>query len=125
MEHIHPALVHFPIAFYLLETFLLLLWIVHNNKAYREFAYFVFKSGYFLMWFTLAAGLYEAGGIKPALEHARAHFFSALSVMTVSTGRFVLWRSSLQSKLWLLISALILSALVIVTSYFGGELVFG
>jgi uncharacterized membrane protein len=125
---LHPILIHFPIAFYLLEAFLLFLWLVKKDEAYQRFAWIVFRLGYLLMIFTVWAGLSDAGGISGIRGKVRPHAFGAASVFGVYTLRALYWWRGKKRAVYpaaLFVSALLGSALVAVTAYFGGEIVYG
>ncbi len=121
----HPMLVHFPIAFYFLEFFLLGLWIWKKEDSFRRFAFLDFRIGYVLMLAAMAAGYRDAGGINPMVQK---HFYSALSVFAVSTLRGILWfrmnRKQEFSKAVLFLGSLVLVILVAVTGDLGGDLVY-
>lgn len=123
---IHPILVHFPIAFYFLELVLLAAWRLKRDEAYRRFAAFAFRLGYLFMLAAMMAGYYDAGGIVPRV---RLHFFSALAVFILSTGRIFYLRFSEPADRGyapsLLTTAVILNLLAALTAYLGGELVYG
>lgn len=123
---IHPSLVHFPIAFYFLETLLIYWWALGNRDDYHGFARFAFFAAFISMWFALGTGLYTAGGIPPAWKHARTHFLSALSTTVFYSGRCFFWNSPAKnSKRWHLVQVSLGLALVFLTGYFGGELTHG
>ena len=121
----HPPLVHFPIAFYVLELVLLLFWAAKRDPAHLRFARFAFRLGYFCMLAAMIAGLVDARGIPSTV---RRHFFSALSVFGVYSARFVIWqglRENDKNYPWIqLAGAAAGTALVLVTAYLGGKLVF-
>lgn len=121
----HPPVVHFPIAFFVLEFILLGLWLRRGDPAYRRFALFSFRLGYGLIIPTMIAGLVDAKGLPPVV---RPHFVSALSLFLVSTGRAFQWRfqkgEGSKEVVFLLAGALLACLLVGVTGYFGGKLAF-
>ena len=127
MEHFyfHPMLIHFPIAFYFFEFFLLGLWIFKKDDAYKRFAFLSFRIGYVMMIAAMCAGYADAGGITP---HVQKHFFSALGVFTIYTIRGVFWFKANQEKPYyriiLILSALLGVVLVGVTGDLGGDLVY-
>ncbi len=131
MEHglFHPALVHFPIAFYVLEFLLLIFWIVKRDSSYERFALFTFRLGYLAMLVAAAAGLLDAGGISGIVGKVKPHFFAALSVLVFYTARALFWRfgkknNAAYAKIQLA-GAAIGTVLVLLTGFFGGEIVYG
>lgn len=122
----HPILVHFPIAFYFLEMLLLIWFVRTRDAAYLRFALFSFRLGYGFMVAAMIAGYVDAGGIVPKV---RTHFFSALAVFFISTGRAFYWRYAGETRrayrLVQVGGAVLTNVLVAVTGYFGGELVYG
>ena len=123
----HPPLVHFPIAFYFLELILLLFWQAKNDPAYRRFALFSFRTGYLLMLAAMMAGYVDSGGQFPVPKPVRPHAFSALAVFGFYTLRAGYWQwANAKGKFYrnfLLLGALIGTALVFWTGFLGGKLV--
>ena len=121
----HPPLVHFPIAFFVLEFILLGLWFRRGDPAYRRFALFSFRLGYGLILPTMIAGLVDAQGLPPMV---RPHFLSALSLFLLSTVRAFQWRfqrrEGRKGAAFLLAGSLLTCLVVGVTGYFGGKLAF-
>lgn len=121
----HPPVVHFPIAFFVLELILLWLWLRRGDPAYRRFSLFSFRLGYGLMIPAMIAGLVDARGLPPVV---RPHFFSALSLFLLSTVRAFHWKfqkgERRKDAVFLLAGALLACLLVGVTGYFGGKLAF-
>ncbi len=130
MEHqlFHPALVHFPIAFYVLEFLLLIFWAVKHDSAYERFAIFTFRLGYLAMLAAVGTGLFDAGGFSGIRGKVRPHFFAALSVVVFYTVRALFWRfgkksNSAYAKIQL-VGAAIGTILVLLTGFLGGEIVY-
>lgn len=125
---IHPITVHYPIAFYVLELILLLLWNFKNNPAYFQFASFAFKAGYIGMLIAMAAGFYDAGGFAGIQGRVRTHFFAALSVFVLYTLRAFFWRFGKPEQNRYRATQILFAAagniLVAITGYFGGLLVY-
>lgn len=125
----HPAAVHFPIAFYVLEFLLLIFWVVKRDDAYKRFAAFTFRLGYLAMLVAIGTGLYDAGGFDGIIGKVKPHFFAALSVFILYTARALFWKfgkkeSTMYSKIQLVGTAAG-TALVLWTGFFGGEIVYG
>lgn len=138
----HPALVHFPIAFYFLELLLLVLWVAKHDPAYRRFALFSFRLGYFFMIAAVIVGYIDAGGRGlpglPAfidrltwknMVELRSHVFAASGVFILYTVRAFFWRWGRENQrlygMIQILGALAGYILVVLTGYFGGDLVFG
>jgi uncharacterized membrane protein len=123
---LHPVFVHFPIALYFFELMLLGLWAARGDSEYRRFARLAFQVGYAFMIVAMIAGYYDAGGIVPRV---RLHFFSAVGVFVVYTVRAFYWwkaRDGAPNDMpRLLVGALAGCAVVMLTAYLGGEMVFG
>ena len=123
---IHPILVHFPIAFYFLEFFLLSLWKFKKEEAYLRFSFLIFKVAYLMMIIAMVAGYHDTGW--NITSRVIRHFYMALSVFAVNTLRGVLWfrmNKKREFHSWtLLIGSLICITLVAVTADFGGDLVY-
>ncbi len=124
----HPYLNHFPIAFFLLELFLLALWRWKKEETYERFAYLTLKLAVASLPFVMAAGLIDAHGLPPLV---RRHFTLALCVFILNSTRFLfrwrrgaaLWNSPVQTLFYFL-SAVASAVLTIVTGHFGGLLVY-
>lgn len=124
---IHPAIVHFPIAFYFLELFLLFLWIARREPAYRRFAFFSFRLGYLTMLLAMGAGLLDAKGIQGVTGRVRTHAYAAVCVFVLYTLRAVLWRFAGERRFskWIhLLGAVVGSLSVVLTGFLGGRLVY-
>jgi len=128
---LHPALVHFPIAFYFLELFLLFLWVFKNDDHYRRFALLTFALAFLGMLAAIAAGWKDSGGWEHITKHEELHehFLGAVSVFCVYTFQALYWKlAKPESKAYrwiLLISSVIGCVLVVVTAFHGGEMVYG
>lgn len=122
----HPYLVHFPIALFFLEGFLLFLWKIKKEDQYERFAYLILRLGLIMIIPTMIAGYIDAGFSITIM--IRAHFLSALALLLINSIRFFL-RRSLKIKIWqgklrycytiLVILSIVLSGL---TGHLGGQL---
>ena len=125
---IHPILVHFPIAFCVLEIFFLILWRFKKDPAYLRVARIVFLLAFLGIPAAMAAGLYDAGGLKGVHGEVREHAIAALGFFTVYVVRAFLWRwikkESPAQRLVFLGGAVAGLVLVTVTGYHGGKLVY-
>jgi len=124
----HPPLVHFPIAFYLLELVCLLFWLAKQDPAYRRFALFSFRFGYLLMGAAIGAGFWDAGAAFPPPVPVRPHSLAALSVLIFYTLRGAYWqwaRDDQKFYPWILLGgAAAGNGLVMWTAFLGGALVY-
>lgn len=121
----HPMLVHFPIAFYFLECFLLLIWTVRKDDAFRRFALLAFQLGYGLMMVAMVAGYIDAGGIQSRVIQ---HFIAAITTFGFYSIRAILWfrmnRARIFNRALLVFGALIGVILVSITGHEGAEMVY-
>ena len=126
----HPLFVHFPIALSFFEIFLLSLAGLKKNKEYLNFARLTFHVLAVCLIATLLAGWRDAGGsIADLFEGGvEPHFYSACVFSLIVLVRFALWKRfqpdhprSLNVQF---VGSLVMIAAVIVTAYWGGELVY-
>ena len=123
----HPYLVHFPIALFVLEAFLVFLWIVRRDEKYENFSFFVFKTAVLTFPFVMLAGYWDAGGLVPRV---RTHFILAATFFIFNSVRLSI-RWKMGPQLWrggwrVIYPALVLISvlLTILTAHFGGKLVY-
>ena len=123
----HPAYVHFPIAFFFLETGLWIAWLLKGGEEHRRFAALAFRWGYVLMLMAMVTGFLHAGGLAGIDAKVRPHFYSALALFVFYTLRAVysycVKDLSRHSGYWQTAGALTGIILVTVTAFFGGRLV--
>jgi len=131
MMPIHPALVHFPIAFYFLELLLLLFWLGKKDPTYLRFARFSFHLGYVMMIVAMAGGLFDTKGFSGITGRVRIHVYSALVVFGIYTTRIGVSRFAdrrneqpVASPMIHIAAAILGNLAVIVTGYLGGKLVY-
>ena len=124
----HPAFVHFPIAFYFLEMGLLIAWAVNGDEGCHRFAAIAFRWGYGFMLAAMLTGLLSAGGLQGISGKVATHFYSALVLLVFYTLRAVYGRMANPYSgyyAWLQIGGSVIgSALVALTAYYGGTLVY-
>lgn len=129
MEHLHPVFIHFPIAFYLLECFLLFLYFFKKADHYRYFALFVFRLAYIIGIIAMITGLKDAGGFGNLKGDVLNHALLALTLFLWNTLRAVYWRMGKETNprnaILLLAGAVVSVLLTLLTGYEGGELVYG
>lgn len=122
---IHPIFVHFPISTYFLEGMLLTFYAIKKDESYLRFAKFCFCFAFISGLFAAGTGLYDTGGFEGISGPVRPHFFAALAMIVVQTGRGIYWKISKPPKLKILIiTSLIGYALVLLAGFYGGELVY-
>jgi uncharacterized membrane protein len=123
----HPYIVHFPIALFMLEAFLIVLWSARKDEVYERFSFFALKAALFVMPFVMVAGALDAGGLVPRVQR---HAVFAFSLLVVSVVRFI-FRFKVGPALWqgrwktlYLVLVLVSVVLTIFTGHFGGKLVY-
>ncbi len=126
---IHPMMVHFPVALYLLEILLIAFWIFKKDAVYRRFALFVFRAAFLGMIASAVTGWLDAGGWNNIEGKTAAHFYGALTLGALQLGRFFYWHlgkpSGDKGARICLLTALAACAALMYTAYHGGELVYG
>ena len=130
IEVIHPIMVHFPIALFCFEFFLLILWRVKSKAEYQTGAHAAFLTAYAMLLAALVTGFRDAGGTIPDLfrGHVKPHFLSAAVLFAIVTVRLILSRGMKRGAVGhgfvqIAGSAVTVMA-VLVTGYWGGELVY-
>ncbi len=123
----HPYLNHFPVAFFILEAFLLALWAWKKDEAYERFAFLTLKLAMSAMPLVMLAGVVDAGRLAPMI---RPHFFAAIALFSVGFLRLV-WRWRRGRSVWekpafyFYVFGVFLSVgLTILTGHLGGRLVY-
>ncbi len=128
---IHPMLVHFPIALFCFEFFLLFWGYFKKRKDYLDLAQVSFFGAYLFLLTALVTGYFDAGGeIADLFEGSvKPHFYAAAVLFLISTVRLILWKTLGKSgqagfvPVKLTGSALTVAALL-VTGYWGGRIVY-
>ena len=128
MMPIHSMLVHFPIAFCLLEFFFLFLWQFKKDPTYLRVARTVFRLTFFMILIAMAAGLYDAGGFDEIHGAVREHVIAALGFFGVYLIRSSLWgfgKKADSAAKWILFAGSLAGILLmVITAYHGAELVY-
>ena len=123
----HPQLVHFPIALFVLEAFLVFLWMLRSDERYERFAFFVLKIAIFMMPWVMLAGFLDSGGLSPRTQ---PHFSLALGLFILNSTRLIIrWKAGpllWQSRWRRIYPVLILVGvlLTVFTGHFGAKLVY-
>lgn len=129
MTHFHPVFIHFPIAFYVLECFLLFLYFFKKAGHYRHFALFVFRLAYLIGIVAMITGLRDAGGFGKLKGDVLDHALLAGALFVWNTLRAVYWRvgkeTNPKNAILLLAGAVVSVLLTLLTGLEGGELVYG
>lgn len=134
MEHlVHPALLHFTVAFLIVGGVVEAIGIVRGKPAAERFGATLFLAGVASLVPTVAAGFLAANSVDLPAGAAQAldrHEASGLVLLAAGMG-LVLWKAwgrgripEGQRKLYA--AALVLAAaLTVLTAFFGGVLVYG
>ena len=121
-------LVHFPIAFYFLEMLMIILWVIKQDSGYQRFSVFSFKLGYAFMLVTMAAGLFDAGGLDGVRGAVKRHVMMALVGFTIYTARAVFYwvtrKEPEKYRFRKLAGAIVGNAVVTYAGFLGGLLVY-
>ena len=130
---IHPQLVHFPIALFLLGSLSILVYLWKNNARFYDWGFKSLVAGWLLMIPTVTAGLIEASRLEDgttADQLADKHTLAGFLVWTIfSMVIFLLikWRKRMdvkKARVCLVILILLGVTAIIITSNFGGRLVY-
>ncbi len=121
---LHPFLVHFPIALFLVEGLLLFLGLLKQDRTYERFASFLFRIGYGFLMVSFLTGLIDSGGLKAMSRAVQQHFYTATALLIFYTARLIFGQRLRSKPVSNLTSAVIGCALVVATAYLGGKLVY-
>lgn len=125
MKFLHPALVHFPIAFFFLELFLLCLWASRKDEAYRRFAAMAFRIGYVSIFAAMVTGYIDVGGFRRLDGPVAPHFYLALAILVFYSARAVARKFIATPPASFQIAASAAgNALIAYAAFLGGKLVF-
>lgn len=132
---LHPVFVHFPIAFFTLNAFLLVLRIRKKhmwNIDLDQYAYFAVWIGYISMFVTMSFGLFDFirfGYIDNIIAITHASFASSLIFIY---GFHIFLRFKYGQDVWktkykyLYLGSMLLGIIIVyITGFFGGKLVYG
>ncbi len=126
---IHPLLVHFPVALWIVSLFFDLLAWRRQDPAYRQAAYWLVGLGLAGAAVSIASGwtdllAYERGGVEPGIvQRHRLHSVLAYGATLAYAGNFVWrWRGGNRLTAALLGLSALGALLVAVAGYLGGVL---
>ena len=110
----HPMLVHFPIAFLIVEAVLLGLWRMTGKAEYDRFAYGFLLASLWTLLIVAGAGVHDAGlgsgsPFWHGLQHRWANAFE--------------WQSPLTVHAWLALGLVVLTTARLLWRKFGGTAV--
>lgn len=127
MSLLHPMLVHFPIAFFILEFFLLLLWHFLDHSSYRDFAKLSFQLGVFFLLLSALSGYRDSGGLRQMSGEISRHFkFAALLLISsiAKAASEFFGPSFFKGKAVLVSWSSVNVLLVSITAFWGGWIVY-
>ncbi len=129
LEHLHPKLVHFPIAFFLGAWFLDALSRVLKRESVYKAAMCIYVMAAFSSLLAVLSGLQEADHLHLKHPILYAHRNYALALLAVAwVGMVLLWAMRKKDpnvvRRVFTIACWMTSALVIAAAYFGGEMVY-
>ena len=124
---LHPILVHFPVAFFTLEFFLLAAWLMKKYEG-RGFAALVFRLGYAILIFSALTGFRNSGGFGNMGPAVWRHFLSAAALFGTATVKLAgetFWPAFFETPAVLLFSSFTNVTVTLVTAFLGGWIVYG
>jgi len=131
-QPLHPMLVHFPIALYLLGVLLILGFLWRRTDDYERFAYWAFSLAWIAVAVAALAGLVDLGSLAPD-DPRRAvinnHITTAVALLIIN-GLVVYFRFRWPDVLtgprrWVYLALVAAGVLALVlTGWQGGKLVF-
>ncbi|MDP1835950.1 MAG: hypothetical protein Q8K75_08495 [Chlamydiales bacterium] len=122
--HLHPALVHYPIALIIFALLAQAIYIWKKDSFYQSAADFMLLSAAFLMIPTLLTGWAFSGRIGGSLTpYLTLHVAFAISATVVlAIALFLRYKGS---HIAYLIALIVLAILITLTAFQGGEMVHG
>jgi uncharacterized membrane protein len=134
LSHLHPMIVHFPIALVIIGFIADLAGIIFKNELYKKAANYLVVIGSvgvvaaYLSGNAAGSGIEEAGALGIALEtHENAALLAMIISIVAAGGRLLLLGFKKYSGV-LMYSAVFLTMLAVIaiarTGFYGGELVY-
>lgn len=128
--HIHPILVHFPIALFISAMGLEILAVVFKKENLEQASWINFCLGALIMPVVVLTGLLEAKHLNLSHRIADIHkifAFWAFGVSSVSTIGLWIIKKKCPKRLFknlFFVSLILVVILVLICSYYGGRLVY-
>jgi uncharacterized membrane protein len=129
---LHPAVVHFPIALYLLGVLFTLGYVWRRTPEYERFAYWAFSLAWISVAFAAMVGLIDLGTLAPSDPRRNSinnHITAGVALLVIN-GLVVYyrfrWTDALTSrKRWGYLTLMAAGVLALVTTgWLGGKLVY-
>ncbi len=126
-RHPHPMIVHFPIAFLMAASLFVLLHLLFKNPAFEKFSFYLLILGAMASPFAMATGLltwWVNYRLKLSFLIRRKIAFSAILLLFEVI--LIVWRSSSSetSSPVYIIMVILLTPIVSLLGYYGGQMTF-
>ncbi len=132
-QPLHPMVVHFPIALYLLGVLLTLGYLWRGRPDYERFGYWAFVLAWISVAVAALVGLVDLGGLAPddpRRNSVNSHITAGVALLVIN-GLVVYYRFRWEdvltsSRRWAYLGLMAAGAVaVVIAGWWGGELVFG
>jgi predicted heme/steroid binding protein/uncharacterized membrane protein len=126
-RHPHPMIVHFPIALLMASSFFVLLYLIFDNPSFENTSFYLLILGAIASPFAMATGLFTWWvnyRLKVTLFVKRKIQFSTL--LLIFEIILILWRvssSPISSPIYFIL-VVILTPIVSILGYYGGQMTF-
>ncbi len=120
MIPLHPVLVHFPLAFFILECVFLTLWRVRGDDKYLDFSLYLFVPAYIFLCAAMVSGYRSSGGFGKMGDLTRQHFYASSVFFVISTLRAFVWKTARKNLTLQLVSAWVGIVVLFLAGYWGG-----
>jgi uncharacterized membrane protein len=124
MIPIHPVLVHFPIAFFLLEAALISWWGVAKNEKCWDSARMLFIPAYLSLCAAMISGYLSTRGFSEMGDLTRRHFYFSTAFFLFTTTRAVVWKWMPRNRALQVTGVVIGAGLLVWAAYLGGRQVY-